>query len=317
MKKSDSSFKCSVWLSCLFLATLVFGVSGCSSSKEVDERGWPKKLVFAYWVDDEVPGLRLEATTHLADYLSKELDLEVEIKKTTQYGPVIEAMRADKVDISMFGTFAYILASAKAGAECIIVRGTEAGGISYHSLLLARQDSPVNNLEDLKAMGKDLTFAFTNPASTSGHLIPRANLELEGINPERDFKELVFPGKHNATLLSVVSGKVDVGCVSENTFRKLKNLGGIDPKEVKIIWKSPPIPNGCIAVRERLPEDLKAAIREKLLNLKDGHPETWEEVKKIYTYSTAPNSYYISANDSYFDEVRVLARRIDNLDMLN
>lgn len=293
-------------------------IFGCSSKQaELDERGWPKKLVFAYWVDDEVPGLRLEATAELASYLSDRLDLQVEIKKSTQYGPVIEAMRADKVDISMFGTFAYILASSKAGAECITVRGNESGHTVYHSLIVAKAESPIENLEDLKKSGRSLSFAFTNPASTSGHLIPRAYLETENIDPERDFKEIVFPGKHNATILAVNSGKVDVGCVSENTFKKLVKLGALDPDELRIVWKSPPIPDGCIAVRERLPDDLKSAIQDSICELRLKYPSVWQEVKQIYRYSAHPDSYYLAADDAHFDGVRELAKRIDNLDMLN
>ncbi len=295
-----------------------FLLASCSSNREeVDDRGWPTQLTFAYWVDDEVPGLRLEATDELANYLAERLGLAIDLKKSTQYGPVIEAMRAEKVDISMYGTFAYILASAKAGAECITVRGDEEGHVVYHSLIVTKSNSPIKSLDDLKRDGRKYSFAFTNPASTSGHLIPRAYLEREGIDPESLFKELVFPGKHNATALSVISGKVDAGCVSENTYKKLVKLGALDPNELRIIWKSPPIPDGCIAVRSGLPEDLKEAIQSCLVELYTDFPDTWKEVKKIYTYSASPESYYVRAGDSHFDGIRELASGIDNLDMLN
>ncbi len=293
-------------------------LAGCSDGQgRLDERGWPRSLVFAYWVDEEVPGLRFDAIDSLSAYLGERLGLEVDLKRSTQYGPVIEAMRANKVDISMYGTFAYILASAKAGAECIVIRGTEAGPNGYHSLILTGADSPIDSLEDLKRHGSELSFAFANPASTSGHLIPRAYLELQGIYPERDFKELVFPGKHNATLLSVLSGKVDVGCVSQNTYRKLVSLGRIDPDELKVVWTSPAIPDGCIAVREGLPDSLKLAIQSALVELPSEYPEVWQEVKRIYTYSANPESRYMLADDSHYDPIREVASRVANIDMLN
>lgn len=306
------------WITTTIAALFLFLGAGCSGGKEaLDNRGWPRTLTFAYWVDDEVPGLRLEATDELAKYLADRLNLEVELKKSTQYGPVIEAMRANKVDISMYGTFAYILASSKAGAECISIRGTDAGHNVYHSLIVTRPENPIYSLDDLKRKGKSLSFAFTNPASTSGHLIPRAYLEKEGLFPKQNFKELVFPGKHNATVLAVRSGKVDVGCVSENTYRKLVMLKNLDPEQIRIIWKSPPIPDGCIAVREGLPEDLKKSIQSALVELPGKYPERWKRIKKIYTYSANPESYYILADDSHYDPIRELATSIENLDMLN
>lgn len=305
-------------LSCryLLLAGILF-LFGCGGAdRSLDERGWPTKLVYAFWVDDEVPGLRLDSSKYLADYLSERLGLEIVLKKSTQYGPVIEAMRSRKADISRYGTFSYLLAAAKAGAECIAIREYSGRDVSYHSLILTRKESGIKNLDDLKSRGSETTFAFTNPASTSGHLIPRAYLEIQDIFPERDFKELVFPGKHNATILSIQSGKVDVGCVSENTYRKLVKLGKVDPEELVVVWKSPPIPDGCIAVREGLPQDLKDAIRRAIVDLPEEDPEAWEKVKDIHRFSAFPDSVYRAATDSHYDEIRKIAARIDNLEML-
>ena len=311
----------SVFAAILLLGIFVF--AGCQSRQsEISTVGnpdyWPKKLRLAYYVDDEHPGLRSEATKYLGEYLEKRLRIPVEVYKTTEYGPMIEAMRGGKLDINSFGTFAYLLASAKAGAEAITCRGTEEEGYSqYHSLIVVRADSPLHSFEDLKNNAGKITFAFVNPASTSGHLIPRAYMEMSDLVPERDFKEVIYPRRQNATLRTIFAGKADAGSVSINTYRKLLKLGRIDEKEIRIIWKSPPIPAGCIAVRKDLPKDLKQKIQDVLVEVHVSYPEDWEKIKQLYRYSSDPDYYFMRADDSAYDGIRTLASRIENLDMLN
>jgi phosphonate transport system substrate-binding protein len=279
---------------------------------------WPSKLRMAYFVDDEHPGLRSEATAHLATYLEKHLKVPIEIFKTTEYGPMIEAMRGGKLDVNSFGTFAYLLAHEKAGAEAIITRGSDENGFSqYHSLIVVRSDSPLQSFEDLQENASKITYAFVNPASTSGHLVPRAHMEQKGLHPERDFEEVIYPRRQNATLRTIFAGKADAGSISINTYNKLVRLGRVSPDELRIIWKSPAIPSGCIAVREGLPQDLKMRIREILATVHVNDPEAWSKIKELYRYSSnESNLRYLPIDDSLFDEIRALARSIDNLDML-
>lgn len=298
---------------------LIFLGSSCSgpSSEDFNSLGWPKAIVFAYHVDDELPGLRYDATKAIADFLSRRLGIECSLKKTASYGPIIEAMRADKVDIAMLGTFGYILAEKKAGAECIVSRRNADGPIRYHSLILTKADRGIVDFEDLKARSRSFSFAFTNPASTSGHLIPRTFLESEGVFAEKDFRELIFPGKHNATLLSILSGQIDVGCISENTLQKLTMLDRVDREELKVLWNSPPIPSGCIAVRKELPENLKLRIQEEIVGMRENDPDAWEIAKRLYQYSTSPDAYYYASSDQEYAEIRELAGQLNQVRWAN
>ena len=142
-------------------------------------------------------------------------------------------------------------------------------------------------------------------------------METEGIFAERDFGDLIFPGKHNATLLSVLSGQIDVGCVSEETLQKLVSLNRVDEKEVRVLWKSPAIPSGCIAVRGGLPTDLKRKVQEALVSLRIDEPDTWEEVRKIYRFSSNPNAYFYASSDAEYDPVRAIANRLNNVSWKN
>ncbi len=293
---------------------------GCVGTEDVqvDERGWPTKLRFAYTPDEEEPGRREMIYMKRAKYLESQLGIEIDVVKTTQYGPVIEAMRADKIDIANYSTFPYLIASKKAGAEALVGRGDQNGGVRVsYSYIVVRGDSDIDSIDELKEQAGDLSFAFVNPASTSGHLIPRYFLEQMDINPESDFKELVFPGKHNATTLSVISGKVDAAAISSGVLIKLQLYDKVKESDLKIIWKSDPIPSGALSVRRSLPSDLKAAIRQAHLDMARLDPELnqllQEESNK---FRRDPVGDYIAMDDSVFQPMRELSSRIKGMEML-
>lgn len=304
------------WIPLILVALL----ASCSSERgqETDERGWPKKIRFAYTPDEENPGRREHMYRLRADYLSEQIGVEVEIVRTTQYGPVIEAMRAGKIEMSNLSTFPYLIASKKAGAEAIAAMSDLDGNPRQsYSLIIARADSELNSIEDVAERANAITFAFVNPASTSGHLIPRYFLEQQGLSPESDFKELVFPGKQNATILSVTSGKVDAAAISKSVLYKLIKHGSLKEGEVKVVWQSMPIPSSCVSVRGDLPEDLKEAIRRAHVDLAEVNPKLLEEIRQYYEqYRPEPVGSYIAIDDTLFDEMRVFSGKIQELAML-
>ena len=77
----------------------------------------------------------------------------------------------------------------------------KSGRTFYHSQIIARKDSGIKDINDLK--GKD--FAFVDPSSTSGHLFPKAGLIKLGIDPENFFGRVLFTGSHDANALAVAN----------------------------------------------------------------------------------------------------------------
>ena len=136
--------------------------------------------------EPEAQTIRLE---RLKAYLSKTLNVKVELYKTAEYGGVIEAMRAKKIDVAAMGPFGYLIASEKAGAEAIIISGTKDGPGVYSGMIAVAKNSPIHSIQELVAHSKELTFSFVDPDSTSGHLVQRVYLQSVGIDPEKDFKK--------------------------------------------------------------------------------------------------------------------------------
>lgn len=86
-----------------------------------------------------------------------------------------------------------------------------------------------------------------------------------GIDPERNFKKVIFAGSHPATILTVKSGKVDVGAFGENFSKRLIQKHQMAADDIRAIWTSDLIPNSCYGVRKGLPEQLKKDIQAAII----------------------------------------------------
>lgn len=238
-------------------------------------------------------------------YLSEKLGMPVEIKVTSDYTAAIEAMRSKHIDMAWFGPFSYVIAANVANAEAIVngVRRSD-GKSDYHSIIVTRADSGINKIADLKGR----SFAFVDPASTSGNLIPRKMLTENGIAPDKDFSTVYYAGTHNAVELAVANKKVDAGADSDNSYNRMVAAGQIDPKVNKIIFTSPSIPGSPIVVRGDLPEDFKKKIKDALTAMDEQtihEVSGWGDIAK-----------YKEVKDSDYDIIRETAK-ILGMDLTN
>ena len=239
----------------------------------------------------------------LKGYLERELDVEIKPFIATDYTGVIEAMAAGKIDLAYFGPFSYVLAAKRAGAEAIAAGGTKEGKLAtYRSIMIAYPGSGIKSIDDLKREAKEIDFAFVDPASTSGYLIPKAALLGMEIDPDKDFKEVVFGGGHDAVHLAVKAGHVDVGASSDSTYKRLIKSGAISDGDVVIIWESDPIPPSPWAVRKDLDPELKEKIRDALITVHERDPTVIAAFK-----GWGMKDAFVKVSDADYEYIRGLA----------
>jgi phosphonate transport system substrate-binding protein len=168
--------------------------------------------------------------------------------------------------------------------EPILVKVNMDGSYGYHSIAFARKDSGITSLEDLK--GK--TFGFGDPNSTSGYLIPSIEIPQQtGASMESGdyFGEVKFTGGHEQTIVAVANGDIDAGVswadglgawedgYNSGALRKAVDAGLVDMNELVEIWKSKPIPEGPVVLRQALPEDVKLKVTALWASLKSIDPD--------------------------------------------
>ena len=245
------------------------------------------------------------------EFLRQELKIPVKIYRASDYTAIIEGMRGEKVDIGVFGAFSYILASGNAGAEPLVVPGKKTGEpATYNSLLITHRDSGIESIKDVKRTRKKYTLSFSDPVSTSGHLVPRGQLHMMGIDPEEHFKEILFSGSHTATILSLANNKVDVAGCSYNVYRKMIERGMLEEGKVKILWKSKPLPVDLVTVRKGLSAHFKAKLQDIYLRLAEEVPASASYFYEEWNDSTL---VFLPAHDSLYAEMRQLSKYIHEI----
>src|SRR5215467_4121552 len=257
---------------CGTMALTLFAWAGLTQAADPT---WPKELTFALLSTESAP----EVTRHWEPILAQlEKDLGVKIKPVlaSDYRGTIEALKFKKAEIGHLGPKSYVEATNDnyANVEPVVQIRHSNGSLGYRSCLIVHVDSDLFSPEDIG--GK--TFAFNDPNSTSGYLVPMTMFLNEmGINPKQHFSKLTFSGSHEASILAVTNKKVEVASTNLPDIQQLTKEGKIPRGALRVIWVSKLIPNDPIVVRKDLPESLRLAIQASLATMKDKHPEAFAE----------------------------------------
>jgi phosphonate transport system substrate-binding protein len=234
------------------------------------------------------------------DQVSKTLGMKTEIFVGSDYNATIEALRANKVDVALMGAFGYVLATTQAPVEAFAVTVTAASmSPSYHSIIIAKTESPLDSLQSLKGH----TFAFVDPSSTSGSLMPSAAMIDAHIVPEKDLKQVIYSGGHDASIIAVAQGKVEAAAVADRIFKGACDKKLVDCATIKVIWTSPAIPNDPLFYRKALSDEMKKKIRDAFYAI---HGLTFGEMGTVARFDPA--------TDQDYDVVRNIAKTL-NLDL--
>jgi phosphonate transport system substrate-binding protein len=236
----------------------------------------------------------------MMDQLSKALGMEVKPFVAADYNGVIEALRSKRLDVAYLGPFSYVLGTTVADIEAFAVAETKkAGRTFYHSVIVARKDSGIKTIADLKGR----TFAFVDPSSTSGHLFPKAGLLKAGFDPDKDFGRVIFSGSHDSNAVAVQNGKIDAVAIADRILDAAIKKGLAKREDLQIVWTSDPIPESPTVWRKDLDPELKKRIQAAFLQVKD---VPWSDQGEL-------NGFH-PTNDAAYNIIRDTAKTL-NLDL--
>ena len=230
--------------------------------------------------------------------ISAKLGCPVELQIGTSYTATIEAMRAGKLDAAEFGPLSYVLAHQVAHAEAVATYANAQGRPdTYTASIVTWPGSGITTLKDVAGH----SFAYSDAASTSGHLFPADGLKEAGIDPDKGVRP-VYAGSHTASFEALRHHKVKAGELNSPEIASAKAAGVWDANDFVTLWSSPPIPQDPVSVRGDLEPGFKARLTEVLQHLDlSGIPPA--EVKLTGLSGTG----YVATTDQAYDPIRALA----------
>lgn len=245
-----------------------------------DDSKWrdPSTLVFTY-TPVEDPAVYKDAFSDFQAYLAEKTGKKVVYFTVHSNAAEVEAMRSGRLHIAGFSTGPTGYAVNLAGYVPIAVKGTEDAFQGYNLIIVVQKDSPIQSIEDLK--GKRV--AHTSASSNSGNLAPRALFPEFGVTPEKDYT-VKYSGKHDQSILGVMTGDYDAAPVASDVFERMAKSGRINADDFRIVFTSPRFPTSSFGYAHDLKPELADKIKDafKTFRFPDGMKETFGGADRFY-----------------------------------
>lgn len=267
-------------------------LSGCSpASAPTAPAAAP--LTFALPPSTDDPALA-ERSAAVAELIAEATGREVEIQQPADYTAVVESVRSGFTDIAMTSQFATALAYENGSVTPIIVWGQEDAPAS---LCFVRADSDIHGLDDFSGA----QIAFVDPASTTGHFLPKAMLTRHGYTEGRDYTA-TFAGSHEAAVLAMLNGAVDLTCTARQLVPRYTGQGLLTEDNSRQIAQTAPLPLGMSVV---VSAELDEATRHRLTENLPEALMAQEDLSDLYGGAT---SYQLDPDKSVYEPVLRIAR---------
>ncbi|MBI4642128.1 MAG: phosphate/phosphite/phosphonate ABC transporter substrate-binding protein [Candidatus Tectomicrobia bacterium] len=230
-----------------------------------ESRAEKKALVLGVGLFQPNPELNQKTYKPLADFLAKELGVEIKLITVDTWVGFGNAFRSGQLDMGLLGPWGYVISHQVSGCQAIATIEYD-GKPSYQAIIVTNQKE-INSIQD--ARGK--TFAFGDVGSTSGYLIPYYYMtNVLKIQPEEFFGRVVHL-KHQTIEQQVANGLLDLGADYNRNRNAMIEAGLIKPEESRIIWTSDDLPNDPFAVSAELFQEkaFVGKLQKALLKVKD------------------------------------------------
>jgi len=145
--------------------------------------------------------------------LGKDLDYQTQLIQGKTYTEINELIGKGQIDVAFICTGPYVTGMEEYGFEALatpIVRGSP----YYHAYLIVNKYSGIKTIEDLKGR----RFAFTDPESNTGALVPQYWLSQLGETPTTFFKDVQYTFSHDNSIIAVSELLVDGASVDSHIW---------------------------------------------------------------------------------------------------
>lgn len=252
------------------LALIVAALPGCSRTEQerVDNQippdpSRPRQLLHIGLIPEQNIFRQIERYEPLVHYLSRKTSVDVQFKILLRYGNIIDNFVSEGLDGAFFGSYTYALAHEKMGVKVTVRPEYHDGRSTYYGMIIVRKDSGIRTIEDMR--GK--RFAFVDKATTAGYLLPFAFFKRHGVDHHTYLRESYFAGTHENVIMDVLDRKADIGAIKNTVFSRLAANNRRIAQELRMLERSPDVPENALAFRKGLDPKIVNGIRTALLNM--------------------------------------------------
>ena len=267
----------------------LLGIAALTAASALTSASYAQTVFRVTTIPEEAATEQTRKFGPIVKYLESKLGQKVEFIPVSDYPAAVEALVNKQVDMVWFGGFTFVQASVRSGGKIVPIAQREED-TKFQSVFITKPGSGIKTLADLK--GKQVSFG--SQSSTSGHLMPRSFLLDAKIDPDKDFKRVAYSGAHDATIASVVSGKVDAAALDITVWNKFVKEGKVSDKDAVVFFSTPGYFNYNWSVHADMPAAQRERVKKALLDIDPKTPEGKEilDLNRATKYiATVPENY--------------------------
>ena len=228
----------------------------------------------------------------LLDYIGKKMGREIQFIQRKTYGEINELLAKRQIDLAFVCSGPYVEGKKKHGFQLVATPEVQNSHF-YHSYLIVNKASEFRTLEDLRGR----VFAFTDPDSNTGKLVPTFWVSELGEQPETFFSKTIYTYSHDNSILAVAKSLVDGAAIDGLIWEYYHHKNPVFTSQTRIIRKSDPYGIPPIVASSAIPYELMIKIRGILFSMH-------EDPKGQAILSELMIDRFIAANDQWYDSIR-------------
>lgn len=256
-----------------------------------DNKEWldPPTLTFSYLAADQ--DRYAETFADLLKFISERCGRPVEFRPQDSPDDQLAGIKNGELHIVGINSGSVPVAVNECGFVPICSFGADNKVATYSMKIIARKDSPLTKVDDLR--GRRL--ALTHPTSNSGWKVPLLLLKNDfRLTPIVDY-DIVKTGDHANSVKAIAAGEQEAAAVASDELLRAEAHGLIKADDYRVIYESPRFCNNTLGCPHQLKPELADKVKQALLDYK------WEGTKLSDELSTigAKQFVAVSFKDDY------------------
>lgn len=200
----------------------------------------------------------------LLEYIGRSVDRPIRLVQRKTYAEINALFPARQLDLAFICSGPYAGERARFGFQALAVPQIQ-GRTFYQAYLIVNQKAGYGDLTDLK--GK--VFAFTDPESNTGKLVPTFWLKQLGATPEGYFRKTIYSYSHDNAIMAVAESLVDGAAVHSLIWDHYQRHNPEHAVRTRVIKTSMPFGNPPLVASDGLSREAREGIRAVLLAMHD------------------------------------------------
>lgn len=196
-------------------------------------------------------------------YLSAAVGTPVQFVQRRSYRDIMGLLRSQELEAAWICGFPWVV--NKRELRGLSIPLYEGAPLYRSYLIVPAIDTKTRSIGDLA--GK--VFAFSDPDSNSGYLVPRTTMMKAGIDPDRHFSRTFFTWGHKNVVRAVADSLANGGAVDGYVWDTLGHFAPALVAKTRVAWRSALYGFPPLAVRGSLDADVETRLRVALFGMTD------------------------------------------------